>query len=186
MENKPLLVTHDSTFHADDVFATATLAILLKDNYELVRTRDMEIIKKADYVYDVGGEHTPEKNIFDHHQIGGAGARENGIPYASFGLVWKKYGEEICGSKEVADVIESKLVQSIDAQDNGMDLYTPKENVAPYIIQQYLYSLRPTWNEERSYDEAFVEAVDIAKKLLAREIIVAKNNNEGSKKVFEA
>jgi len=188
MENKklkrPLLVTHDSTFHADDVFATATLAIFLNDDYELIRTRDVEIIAKADYVYDVGGEKDFEKNRFDHHQIGGAGVRKNGIPYASFGLVWEKFGEELCGSKKVADVVGLKLVQGVDAQDNGLDLYNPKENVVPYVIQQYLYSLRPTWCEEADYDGAFKEAVVLAKNILFREIKIAKDNQEGYERVY--
>ncbi|MCE9517420.1 MYG1 family protein [Candidatus Nomurabacteria bacterium] len=97
---KKILVTHNGTFHADDVFATATLSLLLDGNIKVIRTRDPKIIASADYVYDVGGEYNLYKNLFDHHQKGGAGKRENGIPYAAFGLVWKSYGAAICGSHE--------------------------------------------------------------------------------------
>ena len=40
----------------------------------------------ADIVIDVGGQYDPDAGRFDHHQRGGAGERENGIPYSSFGL----------------------------------------------------------------------------------------------------
>src|SRR5438045_63101 len=102
------LVTHDGSFHTDDVFAAATLILHLEktnSGWEIIRTRDEEIIKNADYVFDVGGVDDKEKNRFDHHQVGGAGERFHGIPYASFGLVWKKFGEEVCGSQKVAQTI---------------------------------------------------------------------------------
>ncbi|WP_350636582.1 MYG1 family protein, partial [Pseudoalteromonas sp. GW168-MNA-CIBAN-0100] len=83
-------------------------------SFKLIRTRDMKLISKADVVIDVGGEHNPETGRFDHHQRGGAGARENGIPFSSFGLIWQKYGLEICqGSQEIANAIDSGLVSTI-------------------------------------------------------------------------
>ena len=125
LKKKKICVTHNGAFHTDDLFATATLSILNNGNIKIIRTRDSEVFKKADYVYDVGGDYNPINNIFDHHQRGGAGNRENGIPYSSFGLIWKKYGEKICGSKEVADRVERKIVQPIDANDNGIDILKP-------------------------------------------------------------
>ena len=85
------IVTHNSTFHADDVFAVATLLIIEPDA-EVIRTRDENIISSADYVVDVGQIYDKDKKRFDHHQLGGAGKRDDGIEYASFGLVWKEYG----------------------------------------------------------------------------------------------
>ena len=98
---KKTIVTHSSHFHPDDVCAVAVLHILLDGKYKLIRTRDMEIAKKADFLLDFGGEYDPKRQRFDHHQQGGAGVRPNGVPYAAFGLVWKEYGEKICGSREV-------------------------------------------------------------------------------------
>jgi uncharacterized UPF0160 family protein len=114
MENKEKLtiVTHGGNFHPDDVFSLAVLKTVFKDkNLNIIRTRDEKIIKEGDYVFDVGGIYDESKNRFDHHQEGGAGRRENNVPYASIGLVWKKFGEEVCGSKEVADEIDKKLIQ---------------------------------------------------------------------------
>ena len=47
-------------------------------------------------VLDIGG------GKYDHHQRGGNGARENGVPYASCGLIWREFGKELL--KEVEDV----------------------------------------------------------------------------------
>jgi len=131
------LVTHNGSFHADDIFACATLALLLEgkgEQFEIIRTRDEEIIKSGDYVFDVGGVHDEEKNRFDHHQKGGAGKRDNGIEYASFGLVWKKFGIGLCGDQKAVDLIDEKLVAPIDAFDNGLDLVENKFKISPYFI----------------------------------------------------
>ena len=120
------LITHDGSFHSDDIFAAATLLIYLEkkgETGEITRTRDAEIIKNGDYVFDVGGIYDEKNNRFDHHQTLGAGERENGIAYSSFGLVWRKLGIEVAGSRETADFIEKKLVMPIDANDNGIDLF---------------------------------------------------------------
>jgi uncharacterized UPF0160 family protein len=165
-----ILVTHNSTFHADDVFATAALSILLDGNIKVVRTRDEEWFEKGDYVYDVGGEYDPSRNRFDHHQKGGAGVRENGTPYAAFGLVWKTYGEKLCGGKAVAQKIDEGLVQAIDAGDNGLDMYKIIGEVGPYLIENVFSAFRPSWKEEEEYDKPFMELVDFAKKFLIRKI----------------
>src|SRR5262245_18170119 len=103
-KKKLKVITHDGSFHADDIFASAALTILFKkrgEKFEIVRTRDESVFPTGDYVYDVGSIYDEEKNRFDHHQPGGAGDRGDGIPYSSFGLIWKKHGLELAGSEEV-------------------------------------------------------------------------------------
>ncbi len=178
---KKICVTHNGAFHTDDLFATAILSILNNGNIKIIRTRDPKIFETGNYVYDVGGVNDPEKNRFDHHQKGGGGVRENGIPYAAFGLVWKKYGEQICGSKEVADKIDNKIVQSIDATDEGFDILIPKiKNVFPYNVEAIFLSVIPTWKEEnKDIDEIFENQVEKVVELLKREIKIAKDDIEG-------
>jgi len=183
-----ICVTHNGAFHADDLFATATLSILNNGNIKIVRTRDQNIFEKGDYVYDVGGENDPEKNRFDHHQKGGGGKRENGIPYASFGLVWKKFGEKICGSKEVADYIERKIVCSIDASDVGFDIVKPLiKDIYKYSAESVFLSEFPTWKEDNldNVDEIFNKQVKKIVPLLKREIKIAKDDIEGINKLIE-
>lgn len=172
-KKKAIIVTHDATFHADDIFACATLGISFDmegREYRIIRTREYNKIDFADVVVDVGGVYDPSKNRFDHHQEGGAGFRDNDVPYAAFGLVWKTYGEKICGNQKVALAIEERLVQAIDANDNGIDLFTLKTDVAPYCIQNMFYSFRPSYTEDQNYDVPFLKLVDFAKDILKREI----------------
>ena len=163
------IATHSGNFHADDVFSIAALKNIFS-TFNLVRTRDLEVIGKADVVIDVGGIYDPETGRFDHHQRGGAGERENGIPYSSFGLVWKKYGLEICGgNQDVANSVDSSLVSTIDAIDCGH-----VEGVSKGIsLSQTISMFNPTWEEESHYDVCFDEAVAFASRVLTRFIASA-------------
>ncbi len=167
--NDKTIATHNGNFHADDVFSIAALKSILP-TFKLIRTRDLELIAKADIVIDVGGEYDADTDRFDHHQRGGAGERENGIPYSSFGLVWMKYGLEICqGNQEVANGVDAGLVSTIDAIDCGH-----AEGVSKGIsLSQTISMFNPTWEEESHFDACFDEAVDFAARVLTRFIASA-------------
>ena len=164
------IVTHNGNFHADDVFSIAALKSIFPTS-KLIRTRDSEIITSADIVVDVGGEHDPETDRFDHHQRGGAGERENGIPYSSFGLIWQKYGLEICqGNPDVAKAVDRSLVSKIDAIDCGH-----VDGIYDGIsLSQTIGMFNPTWQEDGDFDACFDEAVDFASRVLTRFIATAK------------
>lgn len=165
----PVIATHNGNFHADDVFAVAALKHLFP-SATIIRTRDLEVLAKADIVLDVGGIYDAEQGRFDHHQKGGAGARENGIPFSSFGLVWQKYGLEICtNDQEVANSLDKNLVSTIDAIDCGH-----VEGVQTGIsLSQTISMFNPTWQEEGDFDSCFDEAVAFASRLLTRFIAAA-------------
>lgn len=187
MFNKKLkVVTHDSRFHADDVFAVAVLDLVFKNKIKVTRTRDEKIINDADIVLDVGNIYDADKNRFDHHQKEGAGVRENGIPYASFGLIWKHFGRRLC-SEKVWQYIENKIVQSIDAGDNGISTFEikPELGVSPYLTQSMLYTFMPSWKENQDMDKPFFEAVDLVKKVLQREISRAEHSFEAEEIILD-
>jgi uncharacterized UPF0160 family protein len=163
------VATHNGNFHADDVFSIAALKSILPA-FNLIRTRDLALIAKADIVIDVGGEHDADTDRFDHHQRGGAGERENGIPYSSFGLIWQKYGLEICaGNPDVANAVDAGLVSTIDAIDCGH-----VEGVSKGIsLSQTISMFNPTWQEDSHFDACFDEAVDFASRVLTRFIASA-------------
>ncbi|MEM5527261.1 MYG1 family protein [Gammaproteobacteria bacterium AS21] len=167
--NEITIATHNGSFHADDVFSIAALKSIYP-SFKLIRTRDQELIIKADIVVDVGGIHDAQTDRFDHHQRGGAGERANGIPFSSFGLIWQKYGVQICsGNQDVANAIDANLVSTIDAIDCGH-----VEGVATGIsLSQTISMFNPTWQEDSKFDEAFDEAVEFAARLLARFIASA-------------
>lgn len=181
------VVTHGTKrFHADDVFAVATLDLLYDGDISVERTQDEEKIQQADIVVDVGGVYDPDVNRFDHHQKGGAGARENGIEYASIGLVWMKFGVELCGSQEVADYIDRRLIQPVDAWDNGIMVYDlKKEDVEPVVLQNILQLYQSTWKEDGNADEQFMEAVDLAKFILKRSIKKAQDHYEAREQIID-
>jgi len=178
--SKKKIVTHNAGFHVDDIFGVATLLLLLgEENCEVVRSRVPDVIESGDYVLDVGTVYDPTKNRFDHHQDGGAGERSNGIPYASFGLIWKKFGEKLSGSEAVANAIDELLVQPVDGFDNGLDIV--KQGVPglqPYLLQNVVWAFEPAWEEKgRTHDEGFSEMVIFAKRILEREIIRMKKKH---------
>lgn len=194
------LITHNGSFHADDIFACATLCLMLEKNnedFEIIRTRDEEIIKNGDYVFDVGGVYDIGQNRFDHHQVGGAGRRmpfgsggEKGIEYSSFGLIWKKFGIKICDNQKIVDFIDERLVSPVDAGDNGFNLVENKYNISPYYIQNLFNAMRLTWMEKNENtlitdEEMFLKCVEIAKVILTREIIQAEHSLLAEEKIIE-
>ncbi len=176
--NDKTIVTHNGNFHADDVFSIAALKRIFS-SFKLVRTRDSDLIAKADIVVDVGGEYDAESDRFDHHQRGGAGERENGIPYSSFGLIWQKYGVEICqGNQDVANAVDAGLVSTIDAIDCGH-----VDGIYKGIsLSQTIGMFNPTWQEESHFDSCFDEAVDFASTVLER-FIASANGGISAKEV---
>ncbi len=176
--NDKTIATHNGNFHADDVFSIAALKSIFP-SFKLIRTRDSEIIAKADIVIDVGGEYDSDADRFDHHQRGGAGERENGIPYSSFGLIWQKYGLEICQSnQDVANAVDTGLVSTIDAIDCGH-----VEGVSKGIsLSQTISMFNPTWQEESHFDTCFDEAVDFASRVLTR-FIASANGGISAKEI---
>lgn len=180
--NDKIIATHNGNFHADDVFSIAALKNIFP-SFTLIRTRDIDLIGKADIAIDVGGEYDPDTDRFDHHQRGGAGERDNGIPYSSFGLIWQKYGLEICqGNQEVANAVDAGLVSSIDAIDCGH-----VEGVSKGIsLSQTISMFNPTWQEDSHFDVCFDEAVEFASHLLTRFIVSAKGGISAKEIVAKA
>ncbi len=169
--------THNGSFHADDVFALAVLTLLHGDELEIVRTRDPELMAASDLRVDVGQRNDPATGDFDHHQRGGAGERPNGIRYASFGLVWRAFGERVCASAEIATRIDEVLVQGIDANDTGQTLTQSLiGQVSPFTVSHAVAALNPQWDDDDSPDaqrEAFDAALAFAGGIVSREIHAA-------------
>jgi len=189
MTEKITIVTHSSSFHTDDVFAVATLLLVLGDGVDVsvVRSRDMDIIKKGDYVVDVGGIYDPKINRFDHHQEGGAGVRPNSVPYAAFGLVWKTFGEKLVGSFAGADRIDKLIVQPIDAGDNGIQfLETKITDLHPLDIGLLTSIFYPTWKEEDGVDGVFIKLVSYAKVIMSRAITSVRDELEAEQYVLDS
>jgi uncharacterized UPF0160 family protein len=168
------VATHPGNFHADDVFAIAVLGLATDGPLEIVRTRDEAIQDAADARVDVGGRSDPATGDFDHHQKGGAGERDNGIRYASFGLVWRAYGEQLTGDAEGAASIDERLVQGVDANDTGQTIVRSLvEGVRPMTVSGVIAAMNPAWDESltpEQEDARFAEAVAVATRIVQDEL----------------
>lgn len=168
------IVTHNGHFHADEILAVAVLLIKYPDA-EIVRSRDQEIINSGDIVVDVGHVYNPEKFKFDHHQQGGAGKRENGIPYASSGLVWKQFGQELAGGVEEAQLVDETLIVPVDAEDNGIVFSKAiVEGLREYSLGDFFESFAKGAHTLEVAEAAFFKALPIAIELMRREINIVR------------
>jgi uncharacterized UPF0160 family protein len=162
--------THNGPFHADDVFACAILKKVYP-SFELVRSRDVKVLGLCTILVDVGGEYNGVDR-FDHHQIGGAGERENGVKHSSAGLVWKRYGAMLLGNEECAKVVDEELIQTIDRLDNGQG-----GEVNSFSVSSAISVFNPTWQEnckEEDFYRSFTYAMEFAENVLERVIASAK------------
>lgn len=181
------MVTHSGQFHADDVFSSALLSATFSlDNKksEIIRVKnEKDIPADADIVYDIGyGE-------FDHHSGDDKIHENTDIPYASFGLLWDKYGENFIKQiykanekkylsyynlkqvddsdfKKVFDRVLNTLVLQIDGNDNG--IFNDNYDISSVILEG---------NPEMDSDEtkAFFSNCNIASVILINNIIYSLN-----------
>lgn len=184
------VVTHDGSFHADEVFAIAALTLLGTVD-EVVRSRDREVLAAADLRVDVGFRHDPETGDFDHHQRDFTRVRANGVRFASFGLVWDRFGAEICGDEpEAAAIVDATLVQAIDATDTGQRLAEPiVEDVHPMTVSGVIGGFNPRWDETLTPEQErarFDEALALARGVLEREVASAASTRRAVQIVEEA
>lgn len=136
--------THSGKFHADDVFSAALLLYL---NPEITITRGNQVPENYEgLVFDIG------RGQYDHHQKNSR-IRDNGVPYAAFGLLWEKLGPEILG-EELALKFDESFVQPLDINDN-----TGEKNELATLIGNF----NPGWDSKSSNDEAFFQAVSVAR-----------------------
>ncbi len=185
-----LIATHDGSFHADELFAIAALG-LLHDPVEVVRTRDRDALAQADLRVDVGFRQNPSTGDFDHHQRDFDTARENGVRYASFGLVWRELGALVCdGDQNVAAAVDETLVQSVDANDTGQRLTQSLiDGVRPMTVNAIVGAFNARWDEALTPEEErerFDAALALAQDILAREVAAAASGRRSERIVREA
>ncbi|MFD1674715.1 MYG1 family protein [Alicyclobacillus fodiniaquatilis] len=161
-----LIGTHHGTFHADDVFAVAMLKQIYP-NADIVRSRDPEILRRCDIVVDVG------HGKYDHHTNEKV-YRENGLPYASAGLIWRDFGAQVLATQEAGDAsdilikaIDERLIQGIDAIDNGVEI---EKDAKLKTVSELIGGFNPTWHSHADEHAAFAAAVAFATQILTNQI----------------
>ena len=158
--------THGGKFHADDVFSSA---LLLYINPEIHITRGNKVPDDFEgIVFDIG------RGPFDHHQKDSR-IRENGVPYAAFGLLWEVLGKEILG-EELAVRFDESFVQPLDNNDN-----TGEKNELATLIGNF----NPSWDANDNGDQEFFQAVSVAGMILENKFERYKGNERADKRIDE-
>lgn len=158
--------THSGKFHADDVFSAALLLYL---NPEITITRGNRVPEEYEgLVFDIG------RGRYDHHQKDSR-VRENGVPYASLGLLWEKLGPEILG-QELAVKFDEAFVQPLDNNDN-----TGEKNELATLIGNF----NPAWDAGNTGDEAFFQAVSVAGMILENKFERYRGNQRADRRIEE-
>ena len=112
---------------------------------------------------------------YDHHGDK-AIFRDNGVQYASFGLLWKDYGCTLVSEKE-AKAFDESFIQPLDFQDN---------NGGNNLLCRAITQFNPKWDEEYAdSDIAFFRAVEFAKYILENEIKSMHSTEHAEKIVLE-
>lgn len=156
--------THGGKFHADDVFSSA---LLLYINPEIVISRGNKVPEDFDgIVFDIG------RGRYDHHQKDSR-VRENGVPYAAFGLLWEVLGKEILG-EELAEKLDESFIQPLDINDN-----TGEKNELATLIGNF----NPPWDAKGGSDEAFFQAVSVAGMILENKFERYRGNARADQRV---
>lgn len=158
--------THSGMFHADDVFSAALLRLL---NPEIEIERGSCIPEGYEgLVFDIGG------GAFDHHQKDSE-VRKNGIPYASFGKLWRYFGRRLVAETYVQE-FDEQFVQKVDLSDNSQETDT---------ISIAVRGFYPLWNEQKRMEDAFWEAVAFAEGVLCRQMKKYKSKKSAEELVLK-
>ena len=100
------VITHDGLFHADEVMACAILRLAgCCALFEIIRSRKEAAVAGPEAILvDVGGIYDPQNCRYDHHQKEFSVCRENGIPLASAGLVWRDFYTRVFRQMEISHI----------------------------------------------------------------------------------
>lgn len=157
------LGTHDGTFHADEVTASALLLNYnLIDKDKIIRSRDAQELGRCEFVCDVGGKYLPDQKKFDHHQVSYQGN------LSSAGMIWLFFKEQKIISEEIYCFLNQSLIQGVDAHDNGVSKAEPGVCTFSHVISGFVPSHYNSSKEEMN--RAFLSAVEFVQGHIHRSI----------------
>ncbi len=180
-EKNANFITHSGTFHADEVMSSV---ILLNKFGNMKIYRCNTVTNNDAFVYDVGF------GSFDHHGIDFDKIRENGVKYASCGLIWKEFGKDIIDKLKIDldntffESVDKNLIMDIDRDDNGQSLENEPE-IKQQSIPNLIGNFNPNWNALEDENECFLRAISFTNTIFNNMIkkMIAK---EEAKKIVES
>lgn len=160
-QNKADFITHSGTFHADEIMATC---ILLNQFGNLKICRTTNVTNEKAFVYDIGF------GPYDHHGLDFEEVRDNGIKYASSGLIWREFGKSIIERLRIKDIdnvfesIDKNIILDIDRDDNGQALKNEPE-IKMQNIPNIVGNFNPAWNDLSKENECFLKALTVVNEI---------------------
>lgn len=147
--------THDGSFHADEVTASALLLFFdLIDKDKIHRTRDPKVLSQCEIVCDVGGIYDNSTKRFDHHQVDYRG------PLSSAGMILLYLQSEKILSQKDYDFLNNSLIRGVDAHDNGKEIAGPGVCTFSTVISNFMPVQYDA--DKNAQDKSFLEAVEFA------------------------
>lgn len=123
------IAVHDGKFHTDECLALVFIG-MAGIEYDVVRTRNPELLSQQDLLLDVGGR--DDARCLDHHgRDFKVFHKETGTKFATAGLVWDDLGDIIVRNQlpdgdwdeetilAINDKVLERIVIPVDASDNG-------------------------------------------------------------------
>lgn len=151
MKEKRSFGTHDGSFHSDEVAACALLILFdLVDIKKIYRTRDYDILKKCEFIADVGGVYDSKKKMFDHHQIEYRGE------LSSAGMVLKYLKDIKIIDKNFFSYLNDSIIKGIDLHDTG----NIKLENGVCSFSQVIFNFSPIDSREENFEKSFFEALN--------------------------
>ena len=173
-----VIQTHPGVFHADEVFGTAIVQLIYPDAAIIrrgIKPGTAPEVFPGHIYLDVGGVYDPEKGMFDHHQADFNLCYPDSHKYATAGIIWKHFGLELTkGCNKSFQTIASWIQSNIDAPDVGGKITG---------VTEIFSAQNPTWNSDKSFDDCFLEALELAKTCLRGMVNRAVAGNEGNELV---
>ena len=178
-----VVYTHSGPeFHADETFALALLEIYRKHlneiggkelypPFKVIRSRNVPKSFKG-LVLDEG------YGFLDHHfKKELAAFRNNGIQYATAGILWYVLGLELV-TIDYFEEVDYKIFQNVDALDNGQN--------ADATLCNIIASFVPNWDEtDLVLEEQMKLAIDFAEKYLERTIKNCSSRNKAKEHILK-
>lgn len=177
------LITHDTTFHADDVIAVALLRVAGYSLYSFARTRDKAIVEEAlrtpeTLILDTGMVYDPAMLNFDHHQ-------DKSLMSAA-GLIYEEIKDELLPVE--AQFYFAQWISSIDAIDTNRDHIYHLWDQLPSGFR-HTSSILGGFNRDpanaEEQDQQFAKAVEAAISIVRNEIYSAIKKAESERHYTE-